>query len=162
MRIAIVSDTHNNWANFKKALNYIKKEGIEVVLHCGDICSQETMDNAKEIFEGPSFAKASEGRRIKFVSGNGDYNLNLPETLEVKFNSKNIALAHIPDIAKKLAQSGKYDYVFYGHTHRAWDEMVNKTHFVNPGELAGQFYKPTFAIYDTKESKLELKILEKL
>jgi hypothetical protein len=33
---------------------------------------------------------------------------------------------------------------------------------VNPGELAGQFYKPTFAVYDTDTSLLELKILEKI
>jgi putative phosphoesterase len=153
MKIAILSDTHNNWPNFKKALEYIKKEKITMVLHCGDICNQEIMDKAKVFFD---FGE------IKFVGGNGDYNLGLPETLEFKFNSKNIAFAHIPDIAKKLAQSGKYDYVFYGHTHRAWDEIVKNTHFINPGELAGHFYKPTFAIYDTVSNQLELKILEKL
>jgi predicted phosphodiesterase len=33
---------------------------------------------------------------------------------------------------------------------------------VNPGNLAGMFYKATFAIYETKTDKLELKILETL
>ena len=33
---------------------------------------------------------------------------------------------------------------------------------INPGELAGQFYKPTFAVYDRTTEKLELKILERL
>jgi hypothetical protein len=33
---------------------------------------------------------------------------------------------------------------------------------INPGELAGQFYKPTFALYDTETNSIELKILEKL
>ena len=28
MKIAIVSDTHNNWPNFKKAIDWIKKESI--------------------------------------------------------------------------------------------------------------------------------------
>ena len=40
MKIAIVSDTHNNWANFKKAIRWIKKEKIQLILHCGDINSQ--------------------------------------------------------------------------------------------------------------------------
>jgi hypothetical protein len=33
---------------------------------------------------------------------------------------------------------------------------------INPGEMANQFYKPTFAVYDTITLKLELKILDEL
>ena len=86
-----------------------------------------------------------------------------------EFNKKRIAFTHFPDVAKKLAQSGKFDLVFYGHTHRPWDEKVIsrdgkniECHMINPGELAGQFYKPTFAVYDTTSGSLELKILEKI
>ncbi|MCX6721535.1 MAG: metallophosphoesterase family protein [Candidatus Staskawiczbacteria bacterium] len=156
MKIAIVSDTHNNWANFQKAIEWIKNENIQLILHCGDISSQEIIDDAKKLF----------GNDIKFVKGNADWDLDLPESLEVEFNSKKIGFVHFPDIAKKMAQSGKYDMVFYGHTHRAWDERVpsgrGETHMINPGELAGQFYKPTFAVYDTSSGNLELKLLEKL
>ena len=35
MKIAIISDTHNNWPNFKKAIEWIKKEKIKLILHCG-------------------------------------------------------------------------------------------------------------------------------
>ncbi len=152
MKIAVVSDTHNNMANFKKAIEWINKEKIQLLLHCGDICSQETIDEAEKIFDG----------EMKFVKGNGDYNLDFPEKMELEFNGKNIAFTHFPDIAKKMAQSGKFDLVFYGHSHRAWDEKVGETHMINPGELAGQFYKPTFAVYDTVSGSLELKILEKI
>jgi len=152
MKIAIVSDTHNNWANFKKAIDWIKKEKISLILHCGDISSQEIIDEAEKYFNG----------EIKFVKGNGDYDLDLPEKMELEFNGKKIAFCHFPDLAKKMAQSGKYDLVFYGHTHRPWDEKVGNTHMINPGELAGQFYKPCFAVYDTVNGNLELKILEKL
>ena len=86
----------------------------------------------------------------------------MPDKIEVELGGKLIAFAHFPDMAKKLAQSGKFDLVFYGHTHRPWDEKVNKCHMINPGELAGQFNKPTFAVYDTDTEKLELKILEKI
>jgi len=158
MKIAVVSDTHNNWANFKKAIDWIKKEKIQLILHCGDISSRETIDDAKKYFDG----------EIKFVKGNADYNLDLPEKMELEFGGKKIAFCHFPDVAKKLAQSGSFDLVFYGHTHRPWDELVlsgaegKKCHMINPGELAGQFYKPTFAVYDTEIGKLELKLLEKL
>jgi hypothetical protein len=152
MKIAIVADTHNNWANFKKAIEWIKKEKIQLILHCGDIQSQEIIDDAKKTFGGD----------IKFVKGNADWNLYIPDKLELEFDGKKIAFTHFPNGAKKLAQSGKFDLVFYGHTHRPWDEKVGNCHMINPGELAGQFSKPTFAVYDTATGKLELKILEKL
>lgn len=159
MKLAIVSDTHNNLANFKKAINWIKKEKIRLILHCGDIANQETIDEATKYFDG----------EMKFVKGNADYDLDLPDKMEVELKDSSanseqtkIAFVHFPDIAKKMAQSGKFDLVFYGHTHRPWDEKVGETHMINPGELAGQFYKATFAIYDTATEKLELKILEQL
>jgi putative phosphoesterase len=152
MRIAVISDTHNNWPNFQKALNWIKKENISLVLHCGDIMSQEIINDAKKNFNG----------EIKFVKGNADWNLELPVSQEVEFNNKKIVFCHFPNDAKKLSQSGKYDMVFYGHTHRPWDEKVGNTHMINPGELAGQFYKPSFAVYDTSSGGLELKILENI
>ena len=152
MKIAIVSDTHNNLGNFKKAIDWVKKEKIKLILHCGDISSQETIDYVKKEFGG----------EIKFVKGNADFNLDLPEKMELEIDNKKIAFAHFPDTAKKLAQSVKFDMVFYGHTHRPWDEKVGKTHMINPGELAGQFYKPSFAVYETATGSLELKILEKL
>jgi putative phosphoesterase len=169
MKIAIVSDTHNNWANFKKAIEWIKKEKIQLILHCGDICSQETLDDANKLFDA----------KIKFVKGNGDHGLDLPEKMELEVEGNpsagastelsrmssgrvKIAFCHFPDLAKKMAQSGKFDVVFYGHTHRPWEEKIKKCHMINPGELAGHFYKATFAVYDTNTEKLELKVLEKL
>ena len=152
MKIAIVSDTHNNMANFKKAIKWANKEKIKLILHCGDICSQKTINEAIKLFKG----------EIKFAKGNGDHELDLPEKVELEFNRRKIAFCHFPDIAKKLAQSGKFDLVFYGHSHRPWDEKIGNTHMINPGELAGQFYKPTFAVYDTTSGSLELKILEKI
>jgi putative phosphoesterase len=150
MKIAIVSDTHDNWANFKKAIDWIKKEKISLILHCGDINSQDTIDRAGKYF----------GNEIKFIKGNADHEIDLPEKMELEIDNKKIGFCHFPDIAKKLSQSGKYNVVFYGHTHRPWDEKVGECHMINPGEIAGQFYKPTFAVYDTKTGSLELKIVD--
>ncbi len=164
MKFAIVSDTHDNIKNFNKIIDFLNKEKIEVILHCGDICNQETIDEAVKNFKG----------EIKFVRGNGDYELeNIPETMEIELGGKKIFFNHYPDIAKKMATSGKYNLVFYGHTHKPWEEKIlvppkpngeggGSCRLVNPGESAGQHLKPTFAIYDTEKDKLELKILERL
>jgi putative phosphoesterase len=152
MKIAIVSDTHNNFINFKKAINWANENGVQMILHCGDIQTQEIIDDARKIFKG----------EINFVKGNGDYDLNFPEAIEIEADSKKIGFSHFPEIAKKMAKSGKLDIVFYGHTHKPWEEVIDNCRLANPGELAGQLFKPTFAVYDTEANLLELKILDNL
>ncbi len=153
MKFAIISDTHDNMANFNKVIDFLHKEKINMILHCGDISTQETVDEATKSFKG----------EIKFVRGNADYSLeNIPETMEIELGGKKIFFNHYPDVARKIAESEKYDLVFYGHTHRPWEERVGNCRLVNPGEVAGQRFKPTFAVYDTEKDFLELKILEKL
>lgn len=165
MKFAIVSDTHDNMANLNKVIDFLNAQGIDLMLHCGDICNQQTIDEAEKHFNG----------KLLFVKGNGDYELeNYEDMMEIDAGGKKVAFIHYPELAKKLAESGKYDLVFYGHTHRPWEETlvversslqgkkVGNCRLVNPGELAGQRYKPCFAIYDTETDKLELKILELL
>ena len=136
MKIAIVADTHNNWANFEKAIKWIKSQEIQLILHCGDVCNQRTVDDALKLF----------GADIEFVKGNGDWDLEFPDKMEIEVEGKEIAFTHFPDIAKKLAQSKKYDLVFYGHTHRPWDEKIGKTHMINPGSLSLVLYLHSWVI----------------
>lgn len=153
MKIAIISDTHDNLANFLKVINWLNKEKIQLVLHCGDVCRKETLEMALKNFEG----------EIKLVSGNADLDLeNLPEIGEIEIGGKKIAFTHYPETAEKLAETGKYDLVFYGHYHWPWEKKVGNCRLINPGNVAGLFYKATFAIYNTENDKLELKILEKI
>lgn len=161
MKFAIISDTHDNLKNFGKAVDFCIKEKIAVILHCGDIASQETIEEMKKMFGG----------EIKFVRGNCDYDLDeIPEKLEIELGgnlstslrTRRIFFNHYPNIAKKAAESGKYDFVFYGHTHAPKLEKAGECLLANPGELAGQINKPSFAICDTETGKLELKILEKI
>jgi hypothetical protein len=155
MKIAIVSDTHGNVANLKKAVDWIENQNIQMIFHCGDIGNRESLKESLENFSGKFFA----------VLGNMDADFNLKEykkILEIKIENKKFAITHKPDDAKKLAESGKYDLVFYGHTHKPWQEKVGNCRMINPGELAGQIFKPAFAVYDTENDFLELKILELL
>jgi putative phosphoesterase len=82
MKIAIVSDTHDNLANFLKIIDWLNREKIKIILHCGDICNQETINGAEKNFKG----------EIKFVRGNGDFKLeNIPEKMEIELGGKTIA-----------------------------------------------------------------------
>ena len=138
MKIAIVSDTHDNIKNFSKVIDYLNKEKIHLILHCGDICNKDLIDEAIKNFNGSASIKVSADKEIKFVKGNSDFELDLPETMELELGSKKIFFNHYPDIAKRQAESQKYDLVFYGHTHKPWEEKIKNCRLVNPGELAGQ------------------------
>jgi len=167
MKTAIISDTHDNLPNFKKVVDWIKKEKIKTIIHCGDACAPATLKEALKDFSG----------KVYFVFGNVDGDLfritklsyegfpNLRvcgEMGELEIDGKKIAFCHFPKFAKGLANTQEYDLVFYGHTHKPWEEKIGKCRLVNPGNLSGFPYKATFAVYDTETDKLELEILEKL
>lgn len=167
MKIAIISDTHDNLVNFKKVVAWLNEEKIKLLIHCGDICAPITLKEGLSDFLGKA--------HIVFGNVNGDqYRITQlsyqePEKIkvhgelgEIEVAGKKIAFLHSPKFARGLAFTQKYDLVFYGHTHQPWEEKIGKCKLVNPGNLAGLLYKATFAIYDTKEDKLDLIILEKL
>ena len=175
MKIAIFSDSHDNVPNLKKALDYINKEKIGVLIHCGDLAAPSMLS---EVI-APNFTG-----EIHMVFGNvGDPDLLIKTAKkyknvkirgnrgEIDAGGKKIAFCHLPQDAKELAETGVFNIVFYGHTHRPWTENLRlKTEdgkqkvvrLVNPGTLAGLFSKATFAVYNTSTDKLELKILERL
>ncbi len=168
MKIAIVSDSHDNLATARKTIAWLNKEKIKILLHCGDVCSPAMLKEMAKFFNGKIY--------LAFGNVDGDrFNMLKPKTQgklknvvfcgdsgEISAAKKKIAFCHFPLVAQSLAASNKYDFVFYGHTHSPWEEKINKTRLVNPGTLAGMFNKATFAIYDARTDKLELKLVEKL
>jgi uncharacterized protein len=160
MKIAIISDSHDNLATIKKTVDWIKAEKIKLLIHCGDVSKQEFLKEALEGFQGRVFLSKGNCDVGSFEKVAG---LKFKENFgEITAAGKKIAFSHFPDIALELAKTGKYNIVFYGHTHKPWIASEGKTIIANPGNLAGVFYKASFAIYDTRTGKLDLKILEQL
>lgn len=164
MKVAIISDSHDNLSNLKKGIDLIKKEGVEIIIHCGDVCSLSTLKEIFTNFSGEFHLVLGNVDRDHFkieeVRENEFLNFRVWEEFgELEIEGKKIAFSHSPQLAERLALTQKYDFVFYGHTHRPWLKKIGKTKLINPGELAGIFFKPTFAILDPKTEKIELKIL---
>ena len=164
MRIGVLSDTHNNIGNLLKALRIFREEGIEKLIHCGDMVNVTT-------------AKQMSGFDVIYVNGNMDdsgaavndalwvLNPNNETTGTVytgKLGSVKIAVthSHLPGKLDQLIRSRNYDIVFHGHTHRKWDEMVNKTRVINPGALGGARYEPrTVCIVDFENLDVQTVII---
>ncbi len=164
MKIAILSDIHDNIPNLKKVFDEIKKQKIKTIIFCGDLCAPSTLDK---------FAKFKGKTHLVFGNVDGDRYLmtKLTDTKiknikihgelgELRLGNKKIAFCHNPKFAHRLAASGKYDLVFYGHTHTPWKKKINNTILLNPGEIGSHFGKSSFAIYNLKNNKAELKILK--
>lgn len=159
-KIAIISDTHNNFIRGEKVRDILKKEGINFIIHCGDIGEKDYLKKIFKKFE------------VRAVLGNADDGYGtieeyqeLPNIVVYKergeeiINNKRISFNHYPEIAKKIAKTEKYDFVFYGHTHKPWEEKIGKTILLNPGNVSGILYNSTFAIYDFKIKEFKLIII---
>ncbi len=166
MKIAIISDIHDNLANLEKFLNWAKENKIEELIICGDLCSPDTLTKALapgfsgkiHLVFGNIYDRETEVEKAKEFSNVIHYG----DLGKFEIDNKKIAFIHYPDKAKELAKGGKYDFIFYGHNHKPWIEILNNTCLANPGTLAGIFNKATFAFWDTETARLELKILEKI
>src|SRR3989339_444653 len=138
MKIAIISDIHDNLVNLNKFLNWIKKNKIESVICCGDITNNETLNELAK-FSGA----------IYMVSGNIKLfdDEHVPQHKNIKYFDK-------------ILKEKKCDIVFYGHTHRPWEDNKNNVKCINPGTLSATFQRATFAVWNTKTEIIELKILD--
>lgn len=170
MKIAILSDIHDHVWRLKTVLSQTKD--CDALICCGDLCSpfiidQLTTEFSKDIHivfgnnDGDLFRITQKALNYKNPEGNPRVSL-YGQFFQKKFESKNIAVNHYPDIAFAIAESGQYDLVCYGHNHQAKVETKEATVLVNPGAVMG--YDPvnkkdipaTFAVYDTYNGEVRV------
>ena len=163
MKIAIVSDSHDNLPNIQKFLDWVNKNNIEMIIHCGDVAAGAVLKEFGPKFKGPIhfiYGNVADREHLKLKSKPFKHITCHDDQGEIEVDGKQIAFNHYPWNAKKLAKTKKYDLIFYGHDHKPWDKQIGNTRLLNPGTLAGMFAKATFAVYDTKTDKAQLIILE--
>jgi putative phosphoesterase len=156
MRIGILSDTHSRYLTVETALAQLQNRGINYLLHCGDIEDAETV----WLFQGFT---------THFVFGNCDSERaslrqaihGIGETLHEPFGSLElegvkIAFMHGDDkrLMSQVEDSGRYDFLFYGHTHQAREHRTGPTRVINPGALHRARPK-TFVVLDLPTGAIE-------
>ncbi len=166
MKIAIVSDSHDNVANLKKLIEWLNKNKISVLIHAGDLCAPGIL--AKTL--APEFKG-----QIHIILGNVRDKTTLEkiasqfpnvkyygEKGEVEIENKKIAFVHFKEEAEKLVAENKYNLVVFGHTHQSEVQKIKKTQLVNPGTIGGLYNKATFALYNTESEEIAIKELNNL
>ena len=157
MRIAIMSDIHDNIWQLEKALKRL--DGVQQLIFCGDFCAPFTLKQIAKGFSGPVHAVFgnNDGDRyllMKIAAGFAHVYLH-GEFAELEADGVKIAVNHYPDIARPIAESGRYGAVFYGHNHIHKIEKVQGTDLINPGEIMGRFGRSTFVFYDLQSRECE-------
>ena len=150
--VAILSDSHDNIAVLETVLAAANAAGATTLLHCGDLCAPFMLNLLGERFAGP----------IHVVFGNNDGDGRLLQTVaarhpqitlhgiytELAIADRRIAMIHYPEPALRIAQSGQFDLVCYGHDHTRRLEKIGAGWLLNPGEILGMKGTPSWALYD--------------
>lgn len=159
MIIGLLGDTHDHITRIGQAVDLLNSEAAGMFLHTGDFIAP---------FVIPALARL-DGKVIGVYGNNdGDHELlqlRCAETENVRIEGnfyeltaggKRIALLHGHEkaILLDLIESGLFDLVVSGHTHRAGISRKGRTLVMNPGEVCGYLTgKPSCATYDTENDE---------
>ena len=165
MIIAVIADIHDNLANLEKCLTWCNQNKVANIICCGDITNVETITYLAKNFLGEIFVVTGNAEiyeekditKLTNINYGGDISIN-------EIGGLNIGLCHQPEKIKKIEELTPLDldFIFYGHTHRPDLKKDGNTTIANPGTLAGIFTPATFAILNTENKNLELKLLADL
>jgi putative phosphoesterase len=148
-----MSDIHDNIWKLETALQRVGDAGAEVLAFCGDFCAPFTLKQMADGFPGPVHCVFgnNDGDRwfLSRIAARADHVTLHGELAELTLGGRHVAVNHYPGIAERLAASGHYDAVFFGHSHERHLTWVKDTLLLNPGEVMGRLGRPAFALYDT-------------
>ena len=149
MKLGVMSDSHDNVPNVKRAVALFNEIDVDLVVHAGDFIAPFAVAPLEDL-----------NCRVVGVFGNNDGERIIvaqrfeaigeihPNLASVSLGGKNIAVMHYPELAIPIAKSGDYDIVVYGHTHQI-DIRKEKALLLNPGETGGWTTgKATVAVVD--------------
>lgn len=161
MLVGIISDTHDNLPLIDEVITRLNRNGAQLVLHAGDYVSP---------FVPPHF-KALKAKLIG-VFGNNCAERELLRKhfseigaevksffVEIMVDGFKVGMLHGHEEAllNSLINSGTYDALIYGHSHKAEVRTIKETLVINPGEVCGYLSgKPTYALLDVERRKAKI------
>jgi putative phosphoesterase len=159
MQVAIMSDSHDNIWNMRKAVEIVKTSDAGLLIHCGDFIAPFML---KELDEA--------GIPVHGVFGNNDgdqYTLTSMAsgmlnniTLhglsgQVDAAGFNIGFTHYAELGAGLVSAGQCHLVCFGHTHVHEVKKNGDVTLLNPGEVMGKEGSPGFCFVDTETGVIE-------
>ena len=140
MKIAIISDTHDNISNVQAVRQLILAEGVDAIVHCGDLTDASVLGYFGDFQLYYTFGNCDLAGIIRDELHLQGDRIQTGYDLSLNLNGKRVYVTHghIDGYLEKAIASGNYDYIFHGHTHQFIDELSGKTRIINPGALGGK------------------------
>jgi len=157
LKIAVVSDSHDNKVNLEKIVSIANERKCDYLLHLGDIVAPITAQ-----------VLAGFNGMVNAVFGNCDGDvLNLKRVfnsfggdiekapVSLVLADKNIVMLHEPHLLDFLIKAQETDFIFYGHLHTVDVRKSGRTFVMNPGDAGGLVRKASFFILNLPAEEYE-------
>ena len=163
MRLAVISDIHDQLGHLRQVMARLNALKPQAVLCCGDITKTEALLAARLPGLPLAFCLGNcdqgEAHRLRATAAAhgigawgdlGEWDLGQGQRLA--------AFTHYPALARKAAASGKYQAVFYGHTHRQAHEIIETEEgpclVANPGDIEGRYGTFGGLLWDSESGEI--------
>jgi len=171
MKICVLSDSHDHIALLDAAVARAAAEGVEAIIHCGDVVAPSTLHCLEE-----------HGIPVHVIHGNNSGDLYTLGRLAARpksviryhgmdaallLDGRRIFVVHYPHYARAMAATGDWDLVCCGHTHEAEISKLpnlrgTTTTLINPGTIGGVGKAPaTLMVGDTDTLSFRVITLDK-
>ena len=130
MKIGILSDSHKKTALHKDAIEHLVSQGVEYLLHAGDIMLEEHLQMLEET--NLPYACVYGNNDTALIPLIGKYNI-FTEPYYFTIEDLKVKMMHFP-----YFMSADVDMVVSGHTHIFEASLVNEILFINPGEVCAR------------------------
>lgn len=147
VRIAVLSDTHNNQILFRKCLE--REDYLDYIFHLGDF--YEDLDDNVDLLKDRILV------RIPGIYHQGYTDRTLPKSSSQIIEGWKILLVH--DIRDAYKESRNHDIVLFGHSHKSSVELKRNIYYINPGHLKRNIdrtYEASFCILEINNQQIQI------
>jgi putative phosphoesterase len=156
MRLGILSDTHDEIARTRLAVRLLRTEGVDALVHCGDVTGPDLVAVLADLPCYYSFGNHdadSVPYLQRAIADAGSICLGWGGVIELTGKRVGVVHGHMRiDVQRVLAD--RPDYLLSGHSHIASDHREGLVRRINPGALhEAQNY--TVALLDLGTDELQ-------
>lgn len=141
MKVGIISDSHNSRKAAAKAVDVFNERNVSYVFHAGDITSPATAQVFSELKDAKFtavFGNCDSMRGLLRSSIDSFGGEIYEDSYSGNINGRKIYMVHRPTRLAQVVETGQFDLVIYGHTHKRDIHKVGNTLVINPGRSAGR------------------------
>jgi putative phosphoesterase len=163
MRLAVLSDIHNQTDNLIAILSRMRSLRPDALILCGDLTEPKVLEICKASVGRLSFclgncdrSSADALRDSALVLGAGAWDSVGLFPLD---EGGSVAFTHFPATARRSAMEGGHAAVFYGHTHKPAQETLRLGDgggvlLANPGDVQGRYRRVGGLVWDSLSGAL--------